>query len=254
MNTIYCFDLGLIGYQRAWDLQTDVHRYLVSRKRDTLKSQGGLFSFPENHVLFICEHNPVFTLGKSGSADHLLDSQESLLAKGFEYFKINRGGDITYHGPGQFVVYPILDMDVFFTDVHKYVRLLEEAIICTLSTYGVEGYREKEYTGVWVRFDTAPFMRKICAIGVHLSRWVTMHGLAFNLATDLSHFDYIVPCGIDDHDRDVCSLEQILNQSVDRNEFTLRFLEHFGKLFEAEMNTSFLIDGLHMLNETGVKT
>jgi lipoyl(octanoyl) transferase len=236
MNTINCLDLGRIGYQRAWHLQTQLHSLLVKRKRGLLDGESNVLDSRDQHILLVCEHDPVFTLGKSGSENNLLESRETLADKGFEYFKINRGGDITYHGPGQVVVYPILDLDCFFTDVHKYVRFLEETIIRTLADYGIVANREKGFTGVWVSFDEPPFNRKICAIGVHLSRWVTMHGLAFNLKTDLSHFNYIIPCGINDQDRDVCSLEQILGYSVDRESFTQKFLTHFGDLFEAEMS------------------
>jgi lipoyl(octanoyl) transferase len=231
---IHCRDLGLISYSEAWDYQKQLHQYLINRKRnvDQDLEQGVDFN---DHFFLICSHPPVYTLGKSGKMDHLLKSENDLMEEGFEFFKINRGGDITYHGPGQIVGYPILDLDAFFTDVHKYVRFLEEAIIRTLAEWNIVGYREPDYTGVWVMHDELPAKRKICAIGVHLSRWVTMHGFAFNVQTDLSHFNNIVPCGISSAERDVCSMESILGNAPDMDLVKQRLIHHFSEIFETEI-------------------
>lgn len=187
-----------------------------------------------NQLIF-CEHSHVYTLGKSGSENHLLINKSKLESESIEFFKINRGGDITYHGPGQITGYPIFDLDEFFTDVHKYVRYLEEVIIRTIAEYGLHGVRLKEYTGVWLapEKEGEPY-RKICAIGVHLSRWVTMHGFAFNVNTDLDYFDFIVPCGIDDGDKTVTSLSRELGTIIDMEEVKQKLRHHFKTLFEFE--------------------
>ena len=185
-------DAGTMGYQAAWDLQTQLHKELVDNKR------AG-YPVPQRHYFILCEHPPVYTLGKSGSEDNLRIDEVERETRQIEYFKINRGGDITFHGPGQLVGYPILDLDLIFTDVHKYVRYLEQVIINVLQKYNIEGGRSDRYTGVWINGDKVlDEARKICAIGVHLSRWVTMHGFAFNVNTNLSYFDHIIPCGITD--------------------------------------------------------
>ncbi|MEL6988124.1 MAG: lipoyl(octanoyl) transferase LipB, partial [Bacteroidota bacterium] len=186
-----------------------------------------------DHHLIVCEHPPVYTLGKSGSIDHLLLDEEGLEKEGFEYFKINRGGDITYHGPGQLVVYPIFDMDYFFNDVHKYVRFLEEVIIQTLLEYNIKSGRIEGYTGVWLQDANGP-KRKICAIGVHMSRWVTLHGLAFNVNSDLSHFKNIIPCGIEEKDKEVTSMEKELGGKMDFEEVKAKVKENFAKVFDYE--------------------
>jgi lipoyl(octanoyl) transferase len=175
----------------------------------------------------------VYTLGKSGSLDNLLLSPEALAEKGIAFYPINRGGDITFHGPGQVVGYPLLDLECFFTDVHRYVRNLEEIIIRTLADYGLQAYRIPEYTGVWLGDGTAH--RKICAIGVHLSRWVTLHGWAFNANTALEYFDYIVPCGIADADKQVTSLARELGQPVDMENLKRRICAHFADVFACEL-------------------
>lgn len=233
MQKVVFQDLGLISYKDAWDYQSKKLKELVDRKLSNRKLE------PENreapiHYLLFCEHPPVYTLGKSGSMGHLLLDEEGLKREGFEFFKINRGGDITYHGPGQIVGYPIFDLDCFFTDVHKYVRFLEEAVILTIAEYGLDGKREKGYTGVWLEGDGQQPKRKICAIGVHLSRWVTMHGFAFNINTQLSHFDNIIPCGIDDKDKDVTSLARELGREVSMNEVKGKLRQHFARLFGFE--------------------
>ena len=185
------------------------------------------------------EHPPVYTLGKSGSMDHLLLSEAQLQERGIQFFPINRGGDITFHGPGQIVGYPVLDLECFFTDVHKYVRNIEEVIIRTLAGYDLEAVRIKDYTGVWLNGTVyrppSTVHRKICAIGVHLSRWVTLHGWAFNINTPLEYFDYIVPCGIADEDKTVTSLAAELGRPVDLQEVKEKLKRHFAEVFECEI-------------------
>ena len=223
-----------MDYQAAWDFQTALHRRLVENKlknRD-LKPE----TYAQEHQLLLVEHPPVYTLGKSGSIDNLLLSETELHERGIQFFPINRGGDITFHGPGQIVGYPILDLECFFTDVHKYVRNIEEIIIRTLAEYNVEAFRIKDYTGVWVNqtLNSQPptLNRKICAIGVHLSRWVTLHGWAFNINTPLEYFDYIVPCGIADADKSVTSLAAELGHPVDLQEVKEKLKRHFSEVFE----------------------
>lgn len=229
MQQVTFEDLGIIAYQEAWDYQTRIHQDLIARKRQASEEGGERTEVP--HRLLFCEHPPVYTLGKSGSLDHLLLSEAELTAEGFSFFKINRGGDITYHGPGQLVGYPIFDLDYFFHDVHQYVRYLEEVIIRTLTDYNLEGYREKGYTGVWLAPKGDLPKRKICAIGVHMSRWVTLHGFAFNINTNLDHFGHIIPCGIADADKGVTSLAVELEQEIDFEEVKGRVKKHFAELF-----------------------
>ena len=190
---------------------------------------------PQVNQMIFCEHGHVYTLGKSGSEDHLLIDKNKLDQEEIEYFKINRGGDITYHGPGQITGYPIFDLDEFFTDVHKYVRYLEEVIIRTIAEYDLKGIRVEGHTGVWLAPEQKgdPY-RKICAIGVHLSRWVTMHGFAFNVNTDLDFFNYIIPCGIDDQDKTVTSLSRELGRVIELEEVKGKLRNHFSDLFEFE--------------------
>jgi lipoyl(octanoyl) transferase len=176
----------------------------------------------------------VYTLGKSGSLSNLLLDEVALQKAGFEFFKINRGGDITYHGPGQIVGYPIFDLDCFFTDVHRYVRTLEEAVMLTLAEYGLKGIRVEKYTGVWLEASETKPLRKICAIGVHLSRWVTMHGFAFNINTNLDHFKHIIPCGIVDEDKAVTSLALELGKEQDIEAVKQSLKQHFAQVFGFE--------------------
>lgn len=228
-------DLGRISYREAWDMQQSLHNELMQRKKaNRLAEENHTDLEPLHHYLLFCEHNPVFTLGKSGSMDHLLLNEEALAEKGIEFFKINRGGDITFHGPGQIVGYPIFDLDDFFTDVHKYVRNLEEAVIRTLGEYGLEGNRIKEYTGVWLPATQVLPARKICAIGVHLSRWVTMHGFAFNVNTQLGYFHHIIPCGINDKNKAVTSLALELGKEIDIEEVKGKLRKHYADLFGFE--------------------
>ena len=185
----------------------------------------------ENHLIF-CEHPHVYTLGKSGLEDNLLLSKSDLTDKKIDFYTINRGGDITYHGPRQWVVYPIFDLDHFFTDIHKYLRYLEEAVIKTIADYGILGYRIEEFTGVWVGEENP---RKICALGVKSSRWVTMHGIGFNVNTDLSYFNYIIPCGIED--KAVTSMRNELGRKMDMSEVKERLIHHLSLLFQFTLNS-----------------
>lgn len=210
-----------------------IHKKLVDLKiqnRKSIEEHQPLLT--QEHYLLFCEHPPVYTLGKSGSIDNLLLTEEQLEANEIEFFKINRGGDITFHGLGQLVAYPIFDLDCFFTDVHKYVRFLEEVVIRTLAEYGIEGSREKDYTGVWIDAEDRSPKRKICAIGVHLSRWTTMHGFAFNINTDLKYFNNIIACGITDENKTVTSLSKELNRKIDMEEVKQKIKYHFQSLFD----------------------
>ena len=227
-------DLGLKDYKETWDLQEEIFKKTVAMKVRNRRENAGL-STP-NHFLFV-SHAHVYTLGKSGDLSNLLLNEEQLKTKGANFYKINRGGDITYHGPGQIVGYPILDLENFFTDIHKYLRLLEETIILTLADYGLEASRSQGETGVWLDVGT-PFARKICALGVRASRWVTMHGFALNINTDLGYFDHIIPCGI--RGKSVTSLRvELKRDQVDENEVKEKLLEHFLNLFEAQKVNTF---------------
>ena len=225
-------DLGLKDYKETWDYQEALFAKTVALKVQNKKENTSLPT--PNHFLFV-EHPHVFTLGKSGNLDHLLVSEEALKEKEASFYKINRGGDITYHGPGQIVGYPILDLENFFTDIHKYLRLLEETVILTLAEYSINATRSPGETGVWLDVGT-PFARKICAMGVRASRWVTMHGFALNVNTDLGYFDLMIPCGI--KDKAVTSMAAELN-GIGQNtaEVKSKLLRHFLLLFEAEINT-----------------
>ena len=226
-------DLGNISYQQAWDYQTSLHKQLVNRKLENrVRGQVAEALLSQEHYLLFCEHPPVYTLGKSGSLDNLLISEAELEAQNIDFFKINRGGDITFHGLGQIVAYPIFDLDCFFTDVHRYVRFLEEVVIRTLSEYNIEGFREQDYTGVWVADKNGGTKRKICAIGVHLSRWTTMHGFAFNINTELHYFSNIIACGIKDENKSITSLSRELGRNVDMEEVKTKVKSHFQTLFE----------------------
>lgn len=234
MQKVIFKDLGRIAYKKAWDYQQELLNEAVATKKHNRYLTEGDAKRPIQHHLLFCEHSPVYTLGKSGSLDHLLLNEEELEKKGIEFFKINRGGDITFHGPGQIVGYPIFDMDEFFNDVHKFVRYLEEAIIRTLVEYDLEAYRIKDYTGVWLpQTDYLP-KRKICAIGVHFSRWVSMHGFAFNVNTELNYFQNIIPCGIKENDKAVTSLATELGRTIDIDDTKTKLKRHFAQLFDFE--------------------
>ncbi|CAM1360515.1 lipoyl(octanoyl) transferase [Tenacibaculum soleae] len=221
-------DLGQKDYKETWDYQTQLLDTIVSLKREKRNSTQEIVT--PNHFLFV-EHPHVYTLGKSGDMSNLLLNEEKLKEKKATFYKINRGGDITYHGPGQIVGYPILDLENFFTDIHKYLRLLEEAIILTIAEYGLKGERSDGETGVWLDVGT-PFARKICAMGIRASRWVTMHGFALNVNVNLGYFDNIIPCGI--RGKAVTSMEVELGKKVSEEEIKQKILKHFKDLFEVE--------------------
>lgn len=230
-KTIQLQDLGLKDYKETWEIQEELFKGVVDLKIKNRREETNL-STP-NYFLFV-EHPHVYTLGKSGDFENLLLSKNQLEAKGATFYKINRGGDITYHGPGQIVGYPILDLENFFTDIHKYLRFLEEVIILTLAEYGVSSARSEGETGVWLGAGT-PFARKICALGVRASRWVSMHGFALNVNVDLGYFDNIIPCGI--RGKAVTSLKVELGiENVDEEEVKAKILKHFSILFEATFN------------------
>jgi len=274
MQKVKFIDLGLIDYKQAWDYQeklfnevvqikinnrkissdTQLKAYLPEGEENQHTSQNdqlngeqflpGVYpderggevrrGLPTPSYLIFCEHPHVYTLGNSGNKDHLLISEQQLIQKKATYYKINRGGDITYHGPGQIVGYPILDLDNFFTDIHKYLRFLEETVILTLAEYGILAGRSKGETGVWLDAENPLKARKICALGVRASRWVTMHGFAFNINTDLNYFGNIVPCGI--VDKAVTSLEKELGKKINEEEVKQKLKKHFAALFECEFN------------------
>lgn len=228
-------DLKKIDYKIAWDHQEEIFKASVDRKIENRKNPDDEQKLTENYLLF-CEHPHVFTLGKSGSIKNLLLSEEELKEKSAQFYKINRGGDITYHGPGQVVVYPILDLENFFTDIHKYLRLLEEAVILTMADFGLDAGRIEGLTGVWLDHRVgAPNPRKICAMGVKSSRWVTMHGIALNVNTDLNYFKYIVPCGIDD--KAVTSMQLELQKDVSFIDVQDTLLQHIASVFEMQLIT-----------------
>lgn len=224
--------LGLKDYQEAWDYQEELFGSTVARKIANRKLPEEEQVLTENYLIF-CEHPHVYTLGKSGKPEHLLLDDKGLEEKQAKYYKINRGGDITYHGPGQIVGYPILDLDNFFTDIHKYLRYLEEAVIRTLSDYGIVSGRVKGLTGVWIDGEDDAKARKICALGVKSSRWVTMHGFAFNVNADIDYFGNIVPCGIDD--KAVTSMHLELGRPVEMAEVEQKLKTHLADLFEMEL-------------------
>lgn len=223
-------DLGLKDYKATWDYQESLFKDILDIKIKNRREDLHLET--PNYFLFV-EHPHVYTLGKSGDMSNLLLNESQLTQKGATFYKINRGGDITYHGPGQIVGYPILDLENFFTDIHKFLRFLEEIIILTLAEYGLKAERSQGETGVWLGVGT-PFARKICAMGVRASRWVTMHGYALNVNADLGYFDNIIPCGI--RGKAVTSLNVELGvERVDEAEVKAKLLKHFSALFEAEI-------------------
>ena len=229
-KTIHFQDLGLKDYKAIWDYQESLFRGILKQKMKNRREN--LEEKTSNHLLFV-EHPHVYTLGKSGDLSHLLINEEQLKQKNASFYKINRGGDITYHGPGQIVGYPILDLENYFSDIHKYLRLLEEMVILTLKEYGIQAGRSEGETGVWLDAGT-PFARKICAMGVRASRWVTMHGFAFNVNSDLGYFDHIIPCGI--REKTVTSLHVELGVArVPEEEVKEKLKKHFCSLFEADL-------------------
>jgi len=218
--------LGLIDYKEAWDFQEEIFQNTIAEK---IRIRNGETDIITKNYLLFCQHPHVFTLGKSGSEDNLLLNESGLADNNANFYKINRGGDITYHGPGQLVAYPIFDLDHFFSDIHKYLRFLEQAVIDTLSEYNIVSDRVEGLTGVWIEGDT-PRARKICALGVKSSRWVTMHGIGFNINSDLSYFSHIIPCGIDD--KAVTSMQKELGRELDFEEVSQVLKEKLALQFE----------------------
>ena len=234
METVLFKDLGLVDYKQTWDYQESLLGAIVAAKlaaRDNSESAPN----PTQHHLLFCEHPHVYTLGKSGKEDHLLLDEQQLSQNNAVFYKINRGGDITYHGPGQIVGYPILDLDRFFNDIHRYLRYLEEAVIRTLADYGIKASRIEKLTGVWVDADNPATARKICAFGVRCSRWVTMHGFAFNVNVNLDYFNHIIPCGISD--KAVTSLNKELGREMDMEEVKDKLKKHLSDVFQFELIT-----------------
>ena len=245
-------DLGLIDYQPAWDYQEKLFQQNVGIKSilrnrelvisnmaspeetdDGIAKHASLLIPATQHYFLLCEHRPVLTLGKSGHAENILISETEMAQRGIQYFKTNRGGDITFHGPQQIVGYPIIDLEKFYTDIGKYLRSLEEVIIRTLLEYGLNGGRSKGETGVWLDAGKPGSERKICAMGVRCSRWITMHGFAFNVNTDLSYFDTIIPCGIEN--KKVTSLQKELNRQIDYEEVKNKVKVNFEKVFGVQL-------------------
>lgn len=227
MQKIKLIELGLKPYKEAWDYQNELFQQIIDLK---LANRNNKTKNPTPNYFIFTEHPHVYTLGKSGDLNNLLLNEKQLEEKGITFFKSNRGGDITYHGPGQIVGYPILDLDNFETDIHKFMRNLEEVIILTIAEYGLKGERSEGETGVWLDVGT-PFARKICALGVRTSRWVTMHGFALNISTNLGYFDHIIPCGI--RGKAVTSLEVELNKKVKISEVKNKIKTHFTSVFDA---------------------
>ena len=225
-------DLGLLDYKACWDYQEKLFNKTIQQKISNRNLTEEAQVPTDNFLLFV-EHPHVFTLGKSGDESNLLVNEEQLEEKNASYYKINRGGDITYHGPGQLVGYPILDLDNFFTDIHKYLRLLEETIILTLNDYGIIAGRSSGETGVWLDSEDPLKARKICAMGVRCSRWVTMHGFGFNVNSDLNYFSNIIPCGI--QNKAVTSMEKELGKKVDINQVKEKIKIYFSELFDCKL-------------------
>jgi lipoyl(octanoyl) transferase len=224
-------DLGLKDYLPAWEYQESLMKEIIDLKLENRNLPPEQTKQTPNHLLFV-EHPHVYTLGKSGHEENMLANEEKLKEIGATYVKTNRGGDITYHGFGQIVGYPILDLENFFTDIHRYMRDLEEVIIRTIAEYGLKGERSKGETGVWLDVGK-PYARKICAMGVKASRWVTLHGFALNVNTDLRYFEYIIPCGI--KDKQVASMKRELEREIDENQVKEKLKKHFQEVFECQL-------------------
>ena len=233
MKNVKVCDLGLTNYKKAWRLQEILNARLANRKL-AIRRNPDLSIHLNNHYLLFCEHPLVYTLGKSGKMENLLLNETELQEKSIDFYKINRGGDITHHGPGQLVMYPILDLEEFFTDIHKYLRFLEEAVIRTLAEYGVIAGRYEGYTGVWIEPGNEEKARKICAMGIRCTRWITMHGIALNLNNDLNYFNHIVPCGIDD--KSVTSLEKEIGKKVNIEDVQQKLTKHLIDIFEMKIS------------------
>jgi len=235
MNQILFNDIGSKEYKEAWDFQNELFQGIVDIKLSNRNNEVKVV--PPNYLIFT-EHPPVYTLGKSGDLSNLLLNEEQLKTKGISFFKSNRGGDITFHGPGQIVGYPIIDLEAFKPDIRWYMRSLEEVIIKTIAHYGLTGVRSDGETGVWLDVGT-PFARKICALGVRTSRWVTMHGFALNVNTNLGYFDHIIPCGI--RGKAVTSMEAEMNKKIDISEVKKLLLQYFEEVFTAKITDDQLI-------------
>ena len=232
MQRVKFTDLGIIDYKTAWDYQENLLQKNVLIKSDARRANSdyNVHELPTQHYFLLCEHNPVYTLGKSGSMSNVLLSEAAMQEKGISFFKINRGGDITFHGPQQIVGYPILDLEKIYTDIGRYLRNLEEVIILTIAEYGIKGERSAGETGVWIEPGVMGKERKICAIGVRCSRWITMHGFALNVNTDLNYFNFIIPCGI--QNKQVTSIEKETGYAVDYEEVKEKLKKNFEKIFE----------------------
>lgn len=228
-------DLGQIEYQSAWDYQEKLLQENVRKKSLVYSRESGDsdYELQTQHYLLFVEHPAVYTLGKSGNKENVLLNEDELKVRDIQFFNTNRGGDITFHGPGQIVGYPILDLEKFYTDIGKYLRSLEEVIILTMAGYGIKGDRSSGETGVWIEPGVLGKERKICAIGVRCSRWITMHGFAFNVNTDLSYFNHIIPCGI--NNKQVTSLGKELGYKLNEEEVKEKVKKNFEKVFEAEL-------------------
>ena len=235
MQRVNYKDLGVISYKEAWDLQESVLGDNLLLKSDARKNkpEATAAAIDTHHHLFLCEHPPVYTLGKSGNIQNVLLSEAALQEKGIEFFKTNRGGDITFHGPEQLVGYPILDLEKMNTDIGWYLRNLEETVIRTIATFGIKGERSAGETGVWIEPDKLGKERKICAIGVRCSRWITMHGYALNVNTDLQYFDHIIPCGI--QNKQVTSMQKELGEKVDMESFKKIYCQQFEEVFQVSL-------------------
>lgn len=225
-------ELGSIDYSKAWEYQDELFQAIIAQKRANRELPTEQQVYTKDYLL-LCQHPPVITLGKSGHMENLLLNKEQMNKAGIQFYKVNRGGDVTFHGPEQIVGYPILDLDHYFTDLHKYLRFLEEMIIRTLAEYGIEAERSKGETGVWIDVGIPGKARKICAMGIRCSRWVTMHGWALNVNTDLNYFNTIVPCGITD--KQVTSMEKELGYQVPIAEVQEKLKKHFADLFQCQL-------------------
>ncbi len=232
-QVIHFRDLGVMEYKEAWDLQENLLQANLSAKKKLQENEPGIETL---HYLLFVEHPPVYTLGKSGNIDHVLIDEYQRAEKGIQFFHTNRGGDITFHGPEQVVGYPIFDLEKFYTDIGRYLRELEEVIIRTLAEYGIEAGRSSGETGVWIDAGNPGKERKICAMGVRCSRWVTMHGFALNVNTDLDYFNYIIPCGI--HNKKVTSIKEELGREVDLTEVKEKLRRNFEEVFNAKLRES----------------
>jgi len=232
MQEIHFKDIGLIPYEEAWACQEALLQQNVTAKTAARKADNGVPADTTHHFI-LCEHPPVYTLGKSGNENNVLIDEYTRAEKGIAYFKTNRGGDITFHGPGQIVGYPILDLEKYYTDIGRYLRNLEEVIILTLAQYGIKGERSPGETGVWIDASVKGRERKICAMGVRCSRWITMHGFALNVNTDLNYFNFIIPCGI--ANKQVTSLEKELGQTIDINDVKQKLNAAFEDVFSCRL-------------------